>query len=424
MWLVPQLICWLALIADGYEVFVYGATLPLIIHEKTWGITAASAGTVGSVSLVGLLIGAFGAGTLTDVFGRRRLFLFSLTFYSLSALFCAAAANLATFGAARFMTGLGIGGMMPIVVSIASEFAPPRYRHRVVCAVLTGPFFGAVVASFAALVLLPHGSFRAVYALGAIPLVTVLPMAFAWLPESMSYLWLHRQELEAGIVASKYGLDESTEKVADVRPARSPIVALFQPQYRWATIGFWLTMVIILLIIYATSTWLPHFMVQAGFPLGSSLEFLMLYSVSSIIGSVIVSWIAERTGARTMIVIGFFLCAAGFVLIAGASRIAAICAVVVAGFGTAAVLNLMLDHIAGFYPAAARATGVGWANGVGRFGAIAGPSYGGMVLTISHGSPMIAALGFALPAILGGLVVGIPLQRSPQSGSASAAPQR
>lgn len=415
-WL-PLLICWFALITDGYEVFIYGATLPSIIGTRSWGVTTASAGIVGSISLFGLLTGAIACGTLTDVLGRRKIFQFSIGIYSVAALVCALAPNFTIFATARLVAGLGLGGLMPTVVAIVSELAPLRYRHRIVSLVLTGPFVGAVVAAIVALAVLPHGGFRPVYALGVVPLVTTLPMAYIWLPESVAFLRYRDRGKEADVIAAKYDIESPEEDPIVTRSGapKSPITVLFIAKYRWATVGFWLTMVLVQLISYATSTWLPKFMLQAGFPFASSLDFLLYYSVSAIVGTLTAARIAERIGTTATIVIGFFLCAVGFFLLIADTRVAATCAVVVAGFGFGTVLNLMLDHVTAYYPSVARATGVGWANGVGRFGAIAGPSYGAWIISIAGGGVVATAVSMALPAALGGLVMAsLPRRRSTQ----------
>src|SRR4051794_26499362 len=174
---VVPLICWLGLISDGYDLFSYGATLPGMIGVGPWNITAAEGGLVGSISLIGMLCGSLVAGTLTDILGRRRLFLFSVALFSVAMIACALAPTFLIFGVCRFVTGFGIGGLLPTGVALASEFATPRYRSRILGAVLTGPPIGGLLASIAAINLVPGGGFRWVYAIGGFALVVVLPLA-------------------------------------------------------------------------------------------------------------------------------------------------------------------------------------------------------------------------------------------------------
>ena len=112
--------CWLALLADGYDLYVYGATLPGFIGPQNWGVTREQAGLVGSLALVGMLIGSLAAGVLTDRFGRRRMFAVSVATFSAFMVACALAPTFAVFGVFRFLACLGVGGLLPTAVAVAS----------------------------------------------------------------------------------------------------------------------------------------------------------------------------------------------------------------------------------------------------------------------------------------------------------------
>src|SRR3954470_19767877 len=154
--LVPVL-CWLALIADGYDLFSYGATVPGLLAEPGWGVTPGTAGAVASFALVGVLCGSLVAGTLTDLLGRRRLFMASIGVFSLAMLACALAPSFGAFAVSRFVAGLGIGGLLPTAVALTSEFAAPARRSRILGAVLTGPPLGGLLASAVAVATVADG---------------------------------------------------------------------------------------------------------------------------------------------------------------------------------------------------------------------------------------------------------------------------
>ncbi|MGY0498290.1 MFS transporter [Nocardia sp. FBN12] len=390
--LVP-ILCWAALLSDGYDLFVYGATLPALIGHEPWHITAAAAGFVGSAALVGVLIGSLTAGTLTDLLGRRRLFLACLTLFSAATFVTAFSPTFEVFAATRLAAGLGIGGLLPTAIAMAAEFAAPEYRSRVLGMVLTGPAFGGVLASTASLVLLEDFGFRPVYALGAIPLVTLLPIAFAKLPESRVF---------------------AVVKADDGRSVKSPVAELFGAGMTRATVGIWFVAVCSMLTMFGVTTWLPQIMRNAGYPIGSAVTFLLIYSAGAIAGTLIAAALAEQFGPKPLVLTGFATAAVALALLGTHPPTAVLMLLVaVAGFGGLGTQNMLNDHIACFYPARIRATGLGWALGIGRVGAIAGPTYGAAFVA-GGGAVIVSSLAFAAPALIGGVLMAT-LPRRPRT---------
>ena len=130
-------LCWLGLLADGYDLYVYGATLPGLIGVAPFNITPAAAGVVGSIALVGMLLGSLVVGTLTDRLGRRRIFISALALFSLAMLACSMAPTWETFAAFRFIACFGVGGLLPTAVALANEFAETARKSITHGAVLT-----------------------------------------------------------------------------------------------------------------------------------------------------------------------------------------------------------------------------------------------------------------------------------------------
>ena len=420
---VVPLICWLALISDGYDLFSYGATLPGLIDSAPWNITAAQGGLVGSLSLIGMLAGSLVAGTLTDILGRRRLFLFSVVLFSLAMIGCALSPSFLLFGVCRFITGFGVGGLLPTAIAMASEFADPRYRSRILGAVLTGPPVGGLLASVAAIYLVPGGNFRWVYAIGAGALIIVLPLAIAKLPESPSYLRSHGRFAEADSIATTHGLPIPTGTAAAKESAHtgSPVKLLFRPGYAGPTVGLWAVNLCSLLVSFGVSTWLPQIMRSAGYALGSALTFLLIYNVGAIIGTLLASTLAERIGAKYLVLVGFASAAIALALLGTHPPILLLMLLIaVTGFGGLGTQNMLNDHVAGFYPADARATGLGWALGVGRLGAIAGPTYGAFFVAAGT-SVVVSALSFAAPALIGAAIMSFLPRRGPLTKAEAAA---
>ena len=399
------LICWFGLLADGYDLYVYGATLPGLIGPEPFGVTPASAGMVGSLALVGMLLGSLVVGTLTDRLGRRRIFVGALGLFSLAMLACAAAPSWELFAVFRFVACFGVGGLLPTAVALTNEFALPGRKSLTLGAVLTGPAVGTVVASLSSLALLEPYGFRPVYAIGAAGLILV-PFAWRALPESPSFLRAAGRHAEAGRVEAAYGMapaaeSPATESTARQRPAGPPLRTLLSGGYVRPTLMLWGITLLSLLTIFGVSTWLPQIMRSAGYGVGSSVSFLLCYSLGAVIGTVLASAASQRTGPKPLVITGFASAAAALLLMSlnpPAALIAVLAAV--AGFGGLGTQNMINDYIAQFYPAAVRATGLGWALAVGRIGAIAGPTYGAFLVGFGGGVP-VAATAFALPALVG-----------------------
>ena len=409
--LVPVL-CWLALTADGYDLFAYGATVPGLLAAPGWGATPASVGAVASLGLVGMLCGSLVAGTLTDLLGRRRLFAASVALFSLAMLGCGLAPSFGVFGAFRFVAGLGIGGLLPTAIALTSEFAAPQHRSRILGAVLTGPPVGGLLASTASVALLAEHGFQLVYGLGVIPLLLV-PVALRLLPESPAYLRARGRTAEADGIAAAFGIPAPAAAVPAPAGHRSPVRTLFADGMGPATIGIWIVTVCSLLTLFGLSTWLPQIMRTAGYGLSSSVAFLLVYSAGGIVGTLVAAHLAQRLGAKAMVLTGFGAATTALALLAAQPPTGVVLVLVaVAGFGGLGTQNLLNDHVAGFYPAGARATGLGWALGVGRVGAIVGPTYG--ALFVGGGSAVVAsAVAFAVPALLGALVMSrLPRSRT------------
>jgi AAHS family benzoate transporter-like MFS transporter len=405
-------ICWLGLLADGYDLYVYGATLPGLIGVAPFNITPAAAGAVGSIALVGMLLGSLVVGTLTDRLGRRRIFISALALFSLAMFACAVAPTWETFAAFRFVACFGVGGLLPTAVALANEFADPAKKSLTLGAVLTGPALGTVAASLTSLSLLERYGFRPVYAAGAIALVLV-PIAWKHLPESPSFLRARQRAAEAERVEATYGMPCTSEAPAPANFA-SPTRSLFSAGYTRPTLTLWAITILSLLTIFGVSTWLPQVMRNAGYGVGSSVSFLLAYSVGAVIGTVLASAASQKFGPKRLVIVGFVSAAAALLLMSTnpPSAVLAVLAAV-AGFGGLGTQNMINDYVAQFYPAGIRATGLGWALAVGRAGAIAGPAYGALVIGFGGGVPLVAA-AFALPALAGAaLMLLVPAKAAP-----------
>lgn len=382
-------ICWLALVCDGYDLYVYGATLPGFLADPAWGVTKGLAGTVGSFALVGMLIGSLAAGMLTDMWGRRRLLLVTLATFTIGMLLCAVAPSFALFAVFRFLTCLGVGGLLPTAVAVANEAAPKGWNSLAVGAVLLGPPVGSLIGALTAGALVPTVGVRPVYALGGLSAM-VFVLVILFLPESQEF-----RVARAAVKAATPG--SASARVGGVS-------RLFANGRGRATLLMWAVCLLSLLTITGITTWLPVIMQGAGFATGSSIAFLSIYSVGCIIGTIVLAVGAQMSAPKYMVISGFAAAALALVAVSlTQDHTLLVIAIFVAGVGGMATQNMINDHVAQYYPATIRATGLGWTLAIGRIGMILGPTYGGLAASVG-GSASVAAMWFAIPAALGMIV--------------------
>jgi len=419
-------ICFATIVFDGYDLIVYGTVVPTLLSGDEWALTPTEAGRIGSYALIGMLFGAAAVGTVTDLVGRRRIMLGCITWFSLTMGLAALAPTPELFGLARFVAGLGLGGVVPTAIALTIEYAHPRHRSLTNAVMYCGYSVGGILAALIAIPTIPALGWRTMFWIGIAPLFLILPLAYALLPESPSFLLAKGRRAEAEELAARFSLDLDEREVAakatsdSPQTRQSPIAALFARGYVSGTLLFWLATGIGLLLVYGLNTWLAQIMRQAGYPLGSALAFLLVLNLGAIIGTPVAGIAADRLGSKRVITVMMLTAAACiFLLSLRLPTLALYALVAVAGACSIGTTILVNAYTANYYPARARATGLGWALAVGRLGAIVGPVYGGFVLASNLG---LAAnfYAFAIPALIGAVTVAL-IPRSPLDRQESAA---
>jgi AAHS family benzoate transporter-like MFS transporter len=402
------LLCLACLIFEAYDVTAFGATVPYLLAEDGWGVTVALAGVLGSMTPIGMLVGAASTGLLTDLWGRRRLILASLALFSLAMLACAAAPDVTVFGIARFVVGIGAGGILPSAAALIYEFSAPGRRNVNSAIAHSGLGLGTALAALTAAVLAPGFGFRSVYLVGGAAGLIVLPLAVRLLPESVVLLRSRGRIAEAQRWAQRLGLDPELATAPTDRPedvGRGRFRQLFSARYRTVTLLFSVATFVSLLVLFGIYTWLPQLMRSAGYEVGSAVTFLVVLGVGTAVGPLFIGRIADRVGSRPTTAVSFLLAVVGISLLSqplpGWLLYAA---VVLAGVGTVGTQILLNMFIAGRYPVHIRATAIGFALSAGRIGGIIGPLYGSLLLTAGLPTTLLF-LAFAAPAVIGAIVI-------------------
>lgn len=409
--------CLFIVLFDGYDLAINGVVLPLLMQE--WGMSAVQAGMLASTALAGMMFGAMLFGMLADKIGRKKVILICVSLFSAFTFLGGFTTNPTEFGILRFIAGLGIGGVLPNLVALTSEYAPKRLKSTLVTTMFSGYAVGGIMAALCGTWFTPSFGWEIMFFIAGIPLLFV-PFFWKFLPESLTFLVKEQKVNEARRfikqVEPTADIQADTELVlasADQTQSAS-VKALFTENRATGTFLFWIAFFMCLLMLYALGSWLPKLMMAAGYSLGSSLMFLLALNIGAVIGTISGGILADRFDFKpvlmSMLTVGVLsLVGLGFnsptpviyllVSLAGASSI-----------GTSI---LLYSYVAQYYPVAVRSTGIGWASAVGRTGAIVGPIVIGMLLgmELQHKWNFIAV---AMPGIIG--IIAISMIRKPQPG--------
>ncbi|THD71332.1 MAG: MFS transporter [Bradyrhizobium sp.] len=401
------LTCAAVLFLDGFDTQAIGFVAPALAKE--WGLTKGALGPVFSAGLFGLMIGALIFGPLADRIGRKKIIIFSTIAFGIGALVTAFVHDLGMLLAIRFLTGLGLGGAMPNAIAMTSEFNPRRRRATMVMIMFCGFSVGAALGGILAAALIPQFGWRSVFVIGGAAPLLLAPILALRLPESVRFLALTgradaRVAELLGLINPKAGFAPATRFVVhEPGLAGVPVLHLFRDGRTLVTLLLWVVFFMSLLDIYFLSNWLPTVLNDLGASVSAAALIGSLLQIGGVVGTFALGSIIDRFSFRALTLVYFV---AVFAVAAigqlGHSVIFVSLAIFAAGFCVVGGQIAANALAAGFYPTAVRATGVGWALGVGRVGSIVGPLVGGLLLSMkwSTASVFMCAAAAALCATL------------------------
>jgi MFS transporter, AAHS family, 4-hydroxybenzoate transporter len=401
------LTCAAVLFLDGFDTQAIGYVAPALAKE--WGLTKGALGPVFSAGLFGLMIGALIFGPLADRIGRKRIIIFSTLAFGIGTLATAFTGDVNTLLVIRFLTGLGLGGAMPNAVAMTSEFSPHRRRATMVMIMFCGFSVGAALGGLLAAALIPQFGWRSVFVVGGLAPLLLVPILMLRLPESVRFLALTGRAHERvaqllGQINPKAAFAPGTQFVVhEPRLAGIPVLHLFRDGRTLVTLLLWVVFFMSLLVLYFLSNWLPTVLNDLGASLSEAAAIGSMLQVGGVAGTFALGSIIDRFSFRALALVYFAaVFAVGAIGHLGHSVVFVTIAIFAAGFcivGGQIAANALA---ATYYPTSVRATGVGWALGIGRVGSIVGPLVGGALLTAkwSTGSVFIAAATAALCAAL------------------------
>ena len=412
--------CAIIIICDGYDLAVAGIAVPSIM--KDMGVTAQNAGFMVSSALFGMMFGAIFLGTLADRIGRRWTIVICLALFSVFTAAAGLTHDPYVFSVMRFLAGLGIGGVMPNVVAQMTEYSPRRIRATMVTLMFSGYAVGGMLAAILGKGLIEQYGWQSVFLAAGVP-VLLIPFVLKSMPESMPFLIKQGrfEELKGILVrldpAYRAQPGDSFDLPAVDRASGAPVGKLFQEGRAFSTIMFWVAFFMCLFMVYALSSWLTKLMAGAGYSLGSALTFVLVLNFGAVIGAVGGGWLADRFHIKYVLVAMYALAAVSITLLGYPVPTPLLFLLVgLAGASTIGTQIVTYAYAGQFYPSAIRSTGIGWASGVGRSGAILAPivigTLVGMQLPLQQNF-----LAISIPAVVA--TVAVSLIRHERSATAA-----
>ncbi|WP_432785949.1 4-hydroxybenzoate transporter PcaK [Oligella sp. MSHR50489EDL] len=401
--------CFALVLLDGLDIAIIAYLAPLIRTDL--GLETTQLPYLFSSGVLGLMIGSLLFGPLADRYGRKNILILSSILFAIFTIACGFAPNFYLLVICRFLTGLGLGGAMPISLSLCTEYMP--LRHRMIlstlawCGFTLGIAFGGIFASL----LVSSLGWRGLFILtGAIPLLFLFLVARV-LPESLEFLVRNNKASKLdnvqGIVDKLYTGKYKITPSATVHngASRQPIKMLFSPQHRLLTLALWVAFFGSLLLFYLLTFWTPILLGDL-YSFAQTNFITMMLPIGGTVGAfVLARWIDKQGKPFLRLASAYF--AAGFLLLFFPSltawHTALILIVFLIGFTIAGAQNGLNLVAATVYDTRMRATGVSWAMAIGRLGSIVGSYIGIYMVSSEH--PMrlfvyLATIGLACACAL------------------------
>lgn len=379
-------LCFAINMADGVDVTILSFVAPRL--QQDWAIGSDVMGNLFSAGLLGMAIGGMGIAPLADRFGRRRVILTALALMSAGMVASGFAGQVSELFALRVVVGAGIGTVLASMAALVAEQAPPRHANLAVGVVQAGYPFAAVFTGLVIARVLPLLGWQPILGWAGVLTVVLFPLAWVLLGE----------DALAG-----------AGKGAGTPPGGNRIAALFAAEYRARTLALWGAVFFGLMVLYFIVSWIPKLSIEAGLSETDGIYAGALYNLGAFAGTAAMSLMAVRVPLGRLVPAMLASAAAAMLVFGSVTMGAALT------LGVAFLIGVLLQGgyngvwplAASVYPAEFRATGIGWAIGIGRSGAVLGPMMGGYLMAAKVSLPILFA-AYCVPLVLcAGCVIAV-----------------
>ena len=366
-------ICALILLIDGYDILAMAMIVPSLAGD--WQLAPSAFAPALSACIAGVAIGSALAGKSGDRFGRRRTLLAFLAGGAVATALTAGAGSTEELAVLRLLTGVGLGGTIPLALALSAEQLPVGVRSTLLTVVIAATPLGSALASLLAPFLIDTWSWRAVFLAGAIAPAIALALAYALLPESHEWLTARRE------------------------PAT--LSALFAGERAIATSLLWLAFLANQFILLLLGSLLPTLLTGVDLSRDRALYATTVYSIGGMLSGPLLGWLSDRYRPQRVLLATYTLAtfAVAALSVAASSTFTLFAVALLAGAGVSGSQIVLNAFAAIWYPTSIRASGVGWALAVGRIGAIASPLVAGSLLASGWSSRDVFLVATAAPCI-------------------------
>lgn len=381
---------------DGFDVMAISFASPGIATE--WGIDRGALGVVLSMELLGMTVGSLLLGGLADRVGRRPTILGCLVIMAIGMWGASTAHTVVRLSLWRVFTGLGIGGMLAAINAVAAEFSSAKHRNLNISLMSMGYPLGAVFGGMVAALLLRGGDWRQVFHFGAIVTAVFIPLVWLFVPESVSWLATKQpdgalEKINRSLVRMKFAAIAALpviERTASGRKASSETI--FSPAMLRTTLLVTLAYFCHITTFYYIVKWVPKIVVDMGFAASSAAGVLVWANVGGAVGGAVVGLLSHKLNLRRVITVTLVgstlmvnLFGRGY---ADLGTLSLVCAC--AGFFTNGAINGLYATFAQVFPSHMRASGTGFAIGIGRGGSVLAPIIAGYLFQAGNGLPLVS----------------------------------
>jgi benzoate transport len=393
---------------DGYDVLSIAFASPGIAAD--WGIDRAVLGVVLSMELIGMGIGSVILGNLADQIGRRSTALISLVVMAVG-MFAAALSNgVVELSVVRFITGLGIGGMLAVTNAIVAEFSNSKRRNLAIVFMAGGYPVGALLGGFVAAMLLDHYSWRSVFYLGAAATIVFIPLTLIYMKESVA--WLSHKRPPNALEKINATLRHLGHKAIDSLPAAEPagpkigLLSLFSKDLRVVTVLLCCLYFFHIMTFYYILKWIPKIVVDMGFAASSAGGVLNWATFGGACGALVIGLMTLRFDTRYLVGAFMILATVAVTLFGQSANDLSQLSMLacLSGLFTNGAICGVYALMAHYFPTNVRAGGTGFVIGMGRGGAALGPILAGVLFAVGLALP-----GVSLVMSLGSLVAAVAL---------------
>ena len=405
-------LCFIFNMLDGFDITAMAVVASPVSVDLA--LTPDLLGWIFSFALAGMMVGAMALAPIADIIGRRALIILSLMIVGISVIMTSKVESLTPFMLLRFISGMGAGALLASQASLAAEYSPDKYRALSVAIVTAGYPTGAMMTSVVAGYILPEYGWRMMFLFGGVVTVSMVIVAWLMIPESLKYL-IEKKPNNALEKINKILLKLNAPSISELPPSNNDrevtvsmignMRMLLSPKFRRLSLMLWTSFFCAFGTLYFLMSWIPILMENAGYDMAVGRDAFLLFNLGGVIGIYLLGILSVKWKLTNLILNLSLVSAVSMIIFALVPNQLNILFILILLIGILqqSVFTGLYGVAAKAYPTEIRSTGVGWAIGLGRSGAVVGPAVAGYL--ILAGYDMSANfIFFALPMIVCGLI--------------------